>query len=83
MDIAGTVEICTDIPGIAQQQWDIFVLVGALAVADKTLKMVHKAVGYKGKDSIVMVGAAVAKYATVTEAMEAVEAAEVADAFFS
>ncbi|KAI9766173.1 MAG: hypothetical protein M1840_006740 [Geoglossum simile] len=43
MDVAGTVEIYADIPGIMPQQWDLFVLVSALAIAEKTLKMVNLA----------------------------------------
>ncbi|KAH8592204.1 hypothetical protein B0O99DRAFT_630681 [Bisporella sp. PMI_857] len=44
MDVAGTVEIYADVPRIAPQQWDLFVLVSALAAAEKTLKTVKMAV---------------------------------------
>lgn len=57
MDIAGTVEICADIPGISPQQWDLFVLVSALAIAEKTLKMVKMAVHHMDDDPIGMVDA--------------------------
>jgi hypothetical protein len=50
MDVAGTVEICADIPGIAPQQWDLFVLVSALAIAEKTLKMVGMAMNHTAGD---------------------------------
>jgi hypothetical protein len=50
MDIAGIVEICADIPGITPQQWDLFVLVSALAIAEKTLKMVKMSVHHMDDD---------------------------------
>jgi len=55
MDVAGTVEICTDIPGIAPQQWDLFVLVSALAIAEKTLKVVGMAMNHMAEDPSGMV----------------------------
>jgi hypothetical protein len=57
MDVAGTVDICADIPGIESQQWDLFVLVSALAIAEKTLKMLNMAVHHIGDDPSGMVEA--------------------------
>lgn len=40
MDVAGSVEICADGPeGWEEGEWDLFMLVSALAVAEKNLKL--------------------------------------------
>lgn len=57
-DVAGNVDICADIPGIEPQQWDLFVLVSALAIAEKTLKALNMMVGQMGGDPTGMVEAA-------------------------
>lgn len=44
MDVAGSVGIFADITGIAPPQWDLSVLLSALAIAEKTLKMVNMSV---------------------------------------
>ena len=67
MDVAGTVEICADIPGIAPQQWDLFVLVSALAIAEKTLKMLKMAVHHMDDDPSGVVE-------TITDGINTVEA---------
>lgn len=45
LDVPGVVEIIALPDGIVDvREWDLFVLVGALAVAEKTLKMVGMAI---------------------------------------
>lgn len=65
MDVAGTVDICAEIPGIEPQQWHLFVLVSALAIAEKTLKMLNMAVHHMDDDPAAMVEAITDGIATV------------------
>jgi hypothetical protein len=67
MDVAGTVEICADIPSITPQQWDLFVLVSALVIAEKTLKMLKMAVHHMDDDPSDMIEA-------ITDGIDTVEA---------
>lgn len=39
LDVAGTLEICADIPSIAPQQWDLFVLLSGMAITERTIKL--------------------------------------------
>lgn len=46
LDVPGVVEIVEVPEGVLDvSEWDVFVLVGALAVAEKTIKMVGNVVG--------------------------------------
>ncbi|KAI9674010.1 MAG: hypothetical protein M1829_003853 [Trizodia sp. TS-e1964] len=55
-DVAGTVEIFADIPGITPQEWDLFVLLGALAVTEKNMKIVKRAIHHMDDDPISVAG---------------------------
>jgi hypothetical protein len=75
MDVAGSVEIFTDIPGISSEKWDLFVLVNALAIAEKNFKMVNMAVGHMDDDPSGMVEAIVGGTAAVEAATGQVQSA--------